>query len=117
LIQKTQLNDNDAGARRYTNFTKKFGLLDRLRHLNATTYRQLLRLARDFQAKGPLYGYLHNTFDISDSCTDLISQNAIQAAQILRTTCKSGTMRFDLDPEAYLRTQTVTEVKLDCDNP
>jgi hypothetical protein len=116
LIQKSQINDNDAGGRRYPNFTKKFGLLEKLRHLNAVTYRQLIHLAKDFEAKGPSYKYLRDTFYISDSNADMIAQNAIQAAQILRNTCKAGTMKFDLNPETYLGTQKVEEVQVDCEN-
>src|SRR5262249_4838099 len=66
LIQKIQINDNDAGGRRYTNFTKKFGLLEKLHHLNPITYRQLIRLANDFQAKGSLYRYFSSTFNLPD---------------------------------------------------
>jgi hypothetical protein len=117
LIQKTRLNDNDAAGRRYTNFTAQFGLLEKLRHLNAVTYRQLIRLAGDFKAKGQLYNYLHDTFDICDVYTSIIAQNTIQAAQILKTTCVSGKMRFDLDPEAYLITRKTGEVRVDCENP
>ncbi len=117
LIQKTQLNDNDAGGRRYTNFTKKFGLLEKIRHLNGVTYRQLIRLANDFQTKGDLYNYLRNTFYISSAYTDTIVQNTIQAAQILKTTCKSGAMKFDLDSETYLVTKKVEEVQIDCEKP
>ena len=117
LIQKTQLNDNDAGGRRYTNFTRKFGLLEKIRHLNAVTYRQLIRLANDFQAKGDLYNYLRNTFYLSTAYTDTIVQNTIQAAQILKTTCKSGAMKFDLDSEAYLVTKKTEELQVDCEKP
>jgi hypothetical protein len=117
LIQKTQLNDNDAGGRRYTNFTKKFGLLEKIRHLNAVTYRQLNRLANDFQAKGDFYNYLRNTFYLSTAYTDTIVQNTIQAAQILKATCKSGALKFDLDSEAYLLTKKVDELQVDCENP
>jgi len=117
LLQKTQLNDNDAGGRRYTNFTQKFGLLARIRHLNAVTYRQAVRLAKDFEAKGPLYKYVRDTFYISDGNADLITQNAIQAAQILESTCKAGTMNFDLDTEGYLATQRIEKSQVDCDNP
>jgi hypothetical protein len=117
LIQKTQLNDNDAGGRRYANFTQKFGLLARLRHLNPVTYRQLGRLAKDFEAKGTFYRYLHDTFYISDSNVELIRQNAIQAAQILQGACKDGTMKFDLSPEAYLVKQQIEQAQVDCENP
>ena len=117
LIQKTQINDNDAGGRKYSNFTKRFGLLEKIRHLNAVIYRQLIHLAKDFEAKGPSYRYLRDTFYISGSNADMIGQNAIQAAQILKSTCKSGMMKFDLRPETYLGTQKVEEVQVDCENP
>jgi len=117
LIQKTRINDNDAGGRRYTNFTMRFGLLERLRHLNAVTYRQLIRLAKDFSAKGPLYNYLYNTFYLNRSSVDLITQNTITAANILQAACKAGTIRFDLDPETYLVTGKVKAGAPDCINP
>jgi len=117
LIQKTHLDDNDAGGRRYTNFTQKFGLLTKVRHLNAVTYRQLIHLAKDFASKGAFYKYVQDTFYISEANVNLISQNAIQAAQILQSTCKAGTMKFDLNPEEYLVKQKVEQVQVDCDNP
>jgi len=117
LLQKSQMNDNDAGGRRYTNFTKRFGLLEKQRHMSAMTYRQLLRLARDFQAKGPLYGYLRDTFNLSGAYVDGIAQNTFQASEILKTTCKSGGMKFDLDPDTYIATGKVQESRLDCENP
>jgi hypothetical protein len=117
LIQKTQINDNDAAGRKYANFTKKFGLLEKIRHLNAATYRQLIRLAKDYQAKGPLYGYFNDTFYMPPAYTSVLLQNSIQAAQILEGACKAGTMRFDLNAEVYLTTQKVEEVHVDCENP
>lgn len=117
LIQKTELNDNDAGGRRYVNFTQKFDLLEKIHHLNPVTYRQLVHLAQDFESKGPLYSYLRNTFYISDANANLITQNAVQAARILQGACKAGTMKFDLNPERYLETQTVEVTKVDCENP
>jgi len=117
LLQKTQLNDNDAGGRRYTNFTKKFGLLEKIRHLNAVTYRQLIRLAKDFEAKGDFYHYLSKTFYLSTTNRDLIAQNTILAAQILKSTCKSGAIKFDLNSEAYFLTRKAEEVQVDCENP
>ena len=115
LIQKTQINDNDAGGRRYANFTKQFGLLGKIRHLNAGTYQQLVRMAKDFQAKGPLYNYLLNTFYLSPAYVDGIAQNTEQAAGILQGICKAGSMRFDLNSEGYLKTQTVEEPHVDCE--
>jgi hypothetical protein len=117
LIQKTQINDNDAAGRAYANFTKRFELLEKLRHMNAVTYRQLVRLAKDYQAKGPLYRYLNDTFYMPPAYTNSIIQNSIQAAQIVQSACKAGTLRFDLNAETYLATQKVEEVHVNCDNP
>jgi hypothetical protein len=117
LIQKTQINDNDAAGRAYANFTKKFGLLEKLRHMNSVTYRQLIRLAKDYQAKGPFYNYLKDTFYMPPAYTNSIVQNSIHAAQIVQSTCKAGTMRFDMNAETYLATQKVEDVHVDCDNP
>jgi hypothetical protein len=117
LIQKTHINDNDAGGRRYTNFTRKFDLLAKLEHMNAVTYRQLVHLSKDFQTRGPLYNYLRNTFYLNDEYTQLIVQNTVQAATILQDACNAGKLRFDLDPEKLLMTGQVQEVKVDCLNP
>ena len=117
LIQKTQINDNDAGGRKYTNFTNKFGLLGKVRHSNPVTYRQLIRLANDFQVKGPLYKYFQDTFNLPDSYIAAISQNVIQAALIMKNTCKSGSMKFDLSPESYLANAQVEAVSVDCESP
>jgi len=115
LIQKTQINDNDAGGRKYANFTKQAGLLGKIRHLNPTTYHQLVHLASDFQARGPLYSYLQNTFYLSPTYVNTIAQNAVDAAAILKATCKAGSMRFDLDSESYIATDTAKETQVDCE--
>src|SRR5215469_2150223 len=107
LIQKIQINDNDAGGRRYTNFTRNFGLLEKVHHLNPVTYGQLIRLANDFQVKGPLYKHFQDTFDLADAYNAAIAQNVIQAALILKNICKSGSLKFDLSPESYLATGQV----------
>jgi len=117
LIQKVRINDNDAGGRRYTNFTKNFGLLEKLHHLNPVTYAQLIRLANDFQVKGPLYKYFQGTFNLPDAYGAAIAQNVIQAAVVLKNTCKSGNMKFDLSPESYLATGQVQAVSVDCEAP
>jgi hypothetical protein len=115
LIQKTQINDSDAGGRKYTNFTKQFGLLEKLHHFNAVTYRQLIRLANDFQVKGPLYRYLQDTFDLHDAYTVAIANNVIQAALILKRTCTDGGLKFDLEPDAYLAAVQVQPLEVDCE--
>jgi hypothetical protein len=115
LIQKTHINDNDAGGRvKYANFTKQYGLLQDIRHLNFGTYHQLAILAADFQARGPLYSYLLNTFYLPPAYVDRIAQNTAEAVGILQGICKAGSMRFDLDGEGYIATQTAREAQVNC---
>jgi hypothetical protein len=85
--------------------------------MNSVTYGQLIHLAKDYQAKGPLYSYLNNTFYMPQDYTNIIVQNTIQAAQILQSTCKAGNLKFDLGAEAYLAIGKVEEAHVDCENP
>lgn len=117
LIEKIHINDSDAGGRKYTNFTKRSGLLENLHHLNAVTYRQLTRLADDFGLRGPLYRYLRDTFGLPDRYVAEIAQNVIQAGQTLKKTCTAGGLRFDLEPDTYVSTAQVQSVRVDCEAP
>jgi hypothetical protein len=117
LIERIQINDNDAGGRKYTNFTKRFSLLEKLHHLNAVTYRQLIKLGNDFRVKGPLYRYLLDTFDLHDAYVVEIAQNVIQAGLILKKTCNDGSLRFDLEPESYVITAQAHSQNVDCEAP
>ena len=117
-LKRTQLNDNDAGGRLpYANFTKKTGMLEKIRHYSPDTYRRLMRLTKDFEAKGELYGYVRDTFGLSDAQFKQTVNNTRQAADILRGSCQAGKLRFDLDPAAYLTTGKAKAHKVDCDNP
>jgi hypothetical protein len=40
-----------------------------------------------------------------------------EASAILRSSCKAGKLRFDLDPDAFLATGKAVAQKVDCDNP
>ena len=117
-LRRTQLNDNDAGGRlSYANFTKKTGMIETIRHYNPDTYRRLMQLTADFETRGELYNYVHNTFGLSDKQFEQVLNNTRLAAGILRDTCRAGKLRFDLDPATYLATGEASEHKVDCDNP
>ena len=117
-IRRTQLNDNDAGGRvPYANYTKKTGMLEKLRHYNADTYRRLQRLAQDFEAGGELHAYVRDSFGLSDAQFGQVVKNTRLAAGILRESCHAGRLRFDLDPEAFLLTGKAQSPELDCDRP
>ena len=118
LLKRTQLNDNDAGGRiSYINFTKKTKMLEKQRHYRPAVYKRLLRLNHDLKEQGKLYHYLRDTFALSDRQLHHIIQNSADATAILQKTCRQGKLRFDLDPDEFLRTGTTIEQKINCDLP
>jgi hypothetical protein len=117
-LRRTELGDNDAGLRlTYVNYAKRTGMLENLRHYRATTYRQLMRLDADFAAGGELHEYVRTTFGLSEREFAEVTANVRSAAGILRASCKAGRLRFDVEPEEFLRAGRVTEQRLDCETP
>lgn len=118
LLQRTELGDNDAGVRTsYLNFARRTGMLAAVRHVPPQTYRRLIALADDLQAQGPLAGHLRSSYGFSAAEFSHFAANARDAADTLRASCKAGRLRFDLDPDAFLRDGRSDAVKLDCDRP
>lgn len=118
LLKRTELGDNDAGVRTsYLNYTRRTGMLEKLRHYSAVTYAQLMALDSDFAAQGPLWTYTRTTFGLSDAEFRRVVANTREAAAVLRASCRAGRLRFDLDPEAYLLDGATRERRLDCDSP
>ena len=111
LIQRTYLNDNDAGGRvPYVNYTKKTKMLQKLRHISAKTYAKLLHLHQDLQDKGEIYRYIENNFVLDTAQRRQIVKNTRLALDILQDSCEAGTLRFDLDsPSYFLLNQQVIE--------
>jgi hypothetical protein len=117
LIQRTILNDNDAGGLdQYTNFTKKFKLLQEIRHLNAGFYLKIQSLSKDLNTDGELAHYIHSTFGMAEIDYKSMVTNAKLAADILKASCKNRSLRFDLDTEDYITSGgKVSEVQVDCE--
>lgn len=114
-LKRTQLNDNDAGGRLpYANFSKKTGMLQKIRHYNPQMFGRLLRLAADLRDQGKLYTYLRDNFGLSPAQLKQVVNNTRQAADILGATCRAGKLRFDLDPQNYLLTGQVSETRTEC---
>lgn len=114
-IKRTHLNDNDAGARvEYANFAKSTGMLDDLHHFPAATWRQVMALEADLRAEGPLHAYLKGSFGLSDRQFAQLVKNTLLAAETLRSQCEAGAIQFDLDPEAFLVTGSVTPETVAC---
>ncbi len=115
LIQKTKIVDNDAALKtNYKSFGKVAGHLVSLRHYNAKIYQKLMALDRDFKAKGPIYSYMANTFNLSTAEIAQLVANTQDAGNILRSTCKAGKLQFDLKPEKFILGQPTTDT-VSCD--
>jgi hypothetical protein len=118
LLQRTELGDNDAGVRTsYLNFARRTGMLAAIRHAPPQGYKRLIALAADLRAQGPLAERLRTSYGFSAVEFSHFVANTVDAAETLRASCQAGRLRFDLDPEAFLRDGRVDAVKLDCDRP
>lgn len=118
LLQRTELGDNDAGVRTtYLNFARRTGMLAAMRHAPPQTYRRLIALAHDLQAQGPLHEQLRGSYGFSAAEFAHFVANTVDAADTLRGHCKAGKLRFDLDPDAFLRDGRTDAAKIDCDRP
>ncbi len=96
LVQRSRINDNDAGGRvEYVNFTKKTKMLDGLKHYSEKIYRKLMGLNQDLQSQGPIYQWLVNEIDLTEDRREEIVNNVKEAAAIIKSQCES--MIFDLD--------------------
>ena len=115
LLKHTVLNDNDAGGRlSYVNYTKRTGMLEKIRHYNAETYQRLMKLDSDFSQKGKLYDYVATTFGLSKRQLKMVTKNTHSAAALLKDSCRKGKLLFDLDLESYLTKGKVSPKKVSC---
>jgi hypothetical protein len=114
LLQRTWIGDNDAGlSRRYANFSAQTGMVSNLRHFDAGVYRRLMALSRDFQQRGPISDFLAGEIGLKPAQLELMMKNTIDVARILEANCRSGKLRFDLNPMKFLKGEP-TEESVDC---
>lgn len=103
LVQRTILGDNDAGALfQYANYTKKFEMLEEMRHMSSELYNKLQALNLDFKKKGPLYQYAAESFGMLEKDLIQFVINVDLAASALKRSCKSGLLRFDLNSKSLV---------------
>lgn len=116
LLRRTNLNDNDAGGRvQYANFAKSTQMLERLRHMNAGTYRKLVALNADLQVGGQIYQWLAASFGLSEREVAQVLKNTSLATGILRESCEAGRLIFDLEPKEFFEAGRVEPSKIACD--
>lgn len=109
-LQRTAINDNDAGVRRgYTNFAMKTGMLNGLKHYNPHLYKKLAHFVQDLQSKGDIYQWLINSSGLSGHEVESIAERAQKAFAILQADCESGSLKLDLNPSDFLHKPVKTE--------
>ena len=120
LIQRTFLNDNDAGTKtQYANWSKKVGHLKGMKHFSLKIYKKLIELNKDLQSEGPIFQWAHSSTGLTGGELKWFKENTRLATEIIRGQCKSG-MSFDLDNIKDSLTNGITSVpssEVDCDNP
>lgn len=114
LLQRTQLNDNDASSTvPAANFSKQSGAVESLRHINGGQYKKLLELARDFKANGPISTQL-KSYTMAPGLFNMIAKNTTLVAEILEKNCRANLLRFDLTPSRFLKGEE-TAAPVSCD--
>lgn len=116
LIKSMVLKDNDCGVTK-TNVVKAASLLKAIRHMDPKTYKKLLQFQaavttnQDFFTKNLMF----TTTDYKEMVA-----NVNDAVNILKTNCKAGLLRLDLDVDYYfekgkLRTSGSCELKVEAE--
>ena len=115
LIRRTNLNDNDAGGLvDYANYAKLTGMLEKLRHFDAGVYKRLVSLDADLQAQGPIHEWFSTSLGLKPEEVTQIVRNTHMATAILEESCRSGQLRFDLNPVRFLETGMAGEDTVEC---
>ncbi len=122
LIQKTQLNDNDAGTRKlntnakspYVNYTKRAKMLEKIKHYPARLYSKLVKFNDDLQTAGVIWQFMSTQFDINPKYLESARFFANEALEVLRKKCENKELIFDLNPKEYLITGATQPKRMDC---
>lgn len=103
-IKSMILKDNDCGVSK-TNVVKNAGLLRLVRHMSTKTYRKLL----DFQASVTANrSFFTSNLVFTNADYNEMVANINDAVNILKTNCRSGALKLDLNLDEYLSTGRTT---------
>jgi len=102
-LQRTAINDNDAGVRRgYTNYAIKTDMLSGLRHYSPHLYKKLAYLAKDLQSEGEIHQWFVKSSGLSSREIGAITEKTQNAFALLQSDCESGNLKLDLKPADFL---------------
>lgn len=102
LVTKMLLKDNDCGGPTKTNVIKNAKMLENIRHMSPTTYKNLRWIAANFapSTELPIFFTTEATFGQRD--IDMLRANLKLANDTLYNNCKAGKLKLDLDLAATI---------------
>jgi len=116
VVQKTTLEDNDAGGRiYYLPFYRQAQILEKINHISARTYQNLIRLARSMKNQDDAsYNYYQSRFLLDSDQFNQLKKNMIDAAEIMKKKCEKGELKFDLNYQLYLEKGQIVNSTVPC---
>lgn len=100
LVKEMVLKDNDCGVTK-TNMMRKISALEKIRHFSFQTYRRFIAFEKTL-SRPDVRDYFMNEMLFSDANFRSLQDNAKKAREILKSRCRSGSLRFDVDLENYV---------------
>jgi hypothetical protein len=100
LVKEMLLKDNDCGVNK-DNMMRKVSALEKVRHLSYLTYAQFMKFQKSL-SDSSIRDYF--TTELLFTRTDYASlqDNAAKARDILKSRCRAGQLRFDVDLSDYI---------------
>ena len=115
VVQKTTLEDNDAGGRiYYLTFYRQAQILEKINHLNPQTYSNLLRLARSMKNQDSTFKHYQSQFVLDADQFNQLRRNILDAASIMQKKCEKGELKLDLDYKLYLEKGQLPKAAVSC---
>lgn len=100
LVKEMVLKDNDCGVTK-TNMMRKISALEKVRHFSFQTYRRFIAFEKTL-TRADVRDYFMNEMLFTESNFKSLQDNAKKAREILKSRCRSGSLRFDVDLENYV---------------
>ncbi|WP_413291216.1 hypothetical protein [Bdellovibrio sp. HCB337] len=100
LIKEMLLRDNDCGVNK-SNMMRAISALEKVRHVSYLTYYQLLNFEKSL-ASSSAKDYFTSELLFSSSEFKSLRENAAKAKDILKSNCRAGRLKFDVDLADYM---------------
>lgn len=106
LVKEMFLRDNDCGVIK-TNMMRQHNALARIRHMSYKTYKYFMKLSDEVKNK-TTYNFFKRELLFSDRDWQTFNENISYAKTILLQKCQTGELKFDLDIDDYLKSESKT---------